>query len=77
MYQIFTYVKNRAAQVKSIDGEVTGMFLYAKTDENDTPNNNEYLLGGNRIIVHSLDLNREFNEIKLELNEIADKWIVS
>ena len=73
LYQIFTYVKNRKEQVKDIKGEVSGMLLYAKTDENVTPNNNEYSMSGNKIKVHSLDLNRDFSEIKQELNDLADK----
>lgn len=72
LYQIFTYVKNRTEQTKEIGGEVSGMLLYAKTDENVTPNNNEYSMSGNIIKVHSLDLDRDFNDIKKELNDIAD-----
>lgn len=73
LYQIFTYVKNRTEQVKESGGEVSGMLLYAKTDENITPNNNEYSMSGNKITVHSLDLDRNFEDIKQELNEIADR----
>lgn len=73
LYQIFTYVKNKAAEVKSSDLEVSGMLLYAKTNENITPNNNTYSMSGNQVTIHSLDLNRNFAEIKNELNDIADR----
>lgn len=75
LYQIFTYVKNRAEQTKNDNGEVSGMLLYARTDENVVPINNVYSMSGNKIIVHSLDLNRDFDEIKRELNELADNTI--
>ena len=67
LYQIFTYVKNRDTE-KS--GDVSGMLLYAKTDEDITPNQ-DYLMSGNRISVRSLDLNRSFLFIKEALNNIA------
>lgn len=75
LYQIFTYVKNRTEQMKQINGEVSGMLLYAGTDENVVPKNNTYSMSGNKNIVHSLDLNRDFEDIKSELNEIANRWL--
>lgn len=69
LYQIFTYVKNQ--DVMS-DGSVSGMLLYAKTDEIITPNN-EFLMSGNKIFVQTLDLNLMFSEIALQLNEIVEK----
>lgn len=74
LYQIFTYVKNLTEQMKNIERVVSGMLLYAKTDENVTPDNNQYSMSGNIIIVHSLDLNRGFNEIKQELNDIVERY---
>lgn len=70
LYQIFTYVKNKAA----FGGEVSGMLLYAKTDEELQPDNT-YLMSGNRIIVKTLDLNCDFSEIASQLNAIADAFI--
>lgn len=41
------------------------MLLYAKTDEDITPDN-DYLMGGNRISVKTLDLGAEWTEIKTQ-----------
>lgn len=68
LYQIFTYVKNKAMK----GGEVSGMLLYAKTDEEIYPNN-EYQMSGNKITVRTLDLNCEFENIAAQLDEIAQK----
>ena len=66
LYQIFTYVKNKA-----ISGtEVSGMLLYARTDEYIQPDN-VYMMSGNKISVKTLDLNCPFAEIKKQLDEIA------
>ena len=70
LYQIFTYVKNKATK----GGEVSGMLLYAKTDEEIYPNN-EYQMSGNRITVRTLDLNCEFEGISQQLNKIADAFL--
>ena len=67
LYQIFTYVKNKAVA----GGEVSGMLLYARTDEEIQPNN-EYMMSGNKISVKTLDLNRDFTEIAAQLNDIAE-----
>ena len=66
--QIFTYVKNLDV---SNTGNVSGMLLYAKTDEEILPNN-EYRMSGNKISVKTLDLNCDFNEIVVQLNKIVD-----
>ena len=71
LYQIFTYVKNRDADFKDAEHEVSGMLLYARTDEEIQPDNT-YMMSGNKISVKTLDLNREFSEIAKQLNEIAD-----
>ncbi len=69
LYQIFTYVKNKAVK----GGEVAGMLLYAKTDEEIYPDN-EYQMSGNKITVRTLDLNCEFNKIEKQLDSIANKF---
>lgn len=68
MYQIFTYVKN-----KDVDnsGKVSGMLLYAKTNETVAPDM-DAVFGKNRIMVKTLDLNCEFTKIKKQLDSIAD-----
>lgn len=70
LYQIFTYVKNKAVA----GGDVSGMLLYAKTDETVLPNNS-YMMSGNKISVRTLDLDCEFSEIAKQLNTIADNFI--
>lgn len=67
LYQIYTYVKNYD---KERTGNVSGMLLYAKTDEVMLPRNS-YKMGGNRISVETLNLDCDFEEIKRQLNEIA------
>lgn len=70
MYQIFTYVKNRDYQFDDETHKVSGMLLYAKTDEEIQPNN-VYQIHGNQITVRTLDLNLPFREIANQLNAIA------
>ncbi len=70
LYQIFTYVKNKEYELKDKDHKVSGMLLYAKTDEEIYPNN-VYQMSGNQITVRTLDLNLPFSEIAGQLNTIA------
>ena len=72
LYQIFTYVKNAAA-MKEQPHEVSGMLLYAKTDEEIAPNHT-YSMSGNRIRVETLDLNQDFDGIKAHLNQIVNEY---
>ena len=69
VYQIFTYVKNQDA---TGTGNVSGMLLYAKTDEAITPDCS-YIMGGNRISVKTLDLKKEFSLIAAQLDKIAEE----
>ena len=73
LYQIFTYVKNKEAELADRPHEVSGMLLYAKTDEEVYPEN-EYLMSGNYIGVRTLNLDGDFGMIKRQLDEIADKF---
>ena len=68
LYQIFTYVKNKATK----GGEVSGMLLYAKTDEEIYPDN-EYQMSGNKITVRTLDLNCDFESIAAQLDNIVQQ----
>lgn len=79
LYQLFTYVKNKDKDKRFGDQPhtVSGMLLYAKTDETEQPNNNEYKMGKNLIIVRTLDLNREFSIIKDDLREIARNYVLN
>lgn len=67
LYQIFTYVKNMD---KYRTGNVSGMLLYAKTEEAVTPNC-EFPMGGNKISVKTLDLNHRFPLIEEQLDKIV------
>ena len=72
LYQIFTYVKNK--QIDAASCEVSGMLLYAKTDEVVLPNN-IYKMSGNRISVKTLDLNQDFAIIKEQLDRIVGQYL--
>lgn len=70
LYQIFTYVKNKSVE----SGPVSGMLLYAKTDETIVPDG-EYQMSGNTISVRTLDLNCDFPQIAEQLNSIAKQYL--
>jgi 5-methylcytosine-specific restriction enzyme subunit McrC len=74
MYQIFTYVKNKEAELANKPHEVSGMLLYARTDEDIYPEN-EYRMSCNRIEVRTLNLDGDFAMIKEQLDWIADKYL--
>lgn len=69
MYQIFTYVKSKDTQrTGNVSG---GVLLYAKTDEEITPDN-DYMIDGNKISVKTLDLNADFPAIAKQLNVLPE-----
>lgn len=70
VYQIFTYVKN---QDKGNTGYVAGMLVYAKTEEDITPDC-VFNMGGNRIGAKTLDLNKDFKLIAAQLDDIAEQF---
>ena len=72
LYQIFTYVKNRDAAFGNAPHRVSGLLLYAATDEAIQPDS-RYQMCGNTISVRTLDLNREFSQIAAQLNAIAEE----
>ncbi|WP_088087604.1 5-methylcytosine-specific restriction endonuclease system specificity protein McrC [Bacillus sp. OV166] len=67
LYQIFTYVKNKD---RNGSGNVSGALLYAKTDEDITPDN-DYSIGGNRFSVKTLDLGADWREIVVQLRAVV------
>lgn len=73
LYQIFTYVKNKEAELAEQPHLVAGMLLYARTDEEIYPEN-EYRMSGNQIGVRTLNLDGDFDMIKSQLDEIAEKF---
>ena len=70
LYQIFTYVKNRDYKFEDLEHKVSGMLLYAKTEDEIQPNN-VYQMHGNQITVKTLDLSLPFSDIKKQLDEIV------
>ena len=72
LYQIFTYVKNKDTEFGSEPHRVSGMLLYAATDEAIQPDNS-YQMSGNQISVKTLDLNQDFSEIAKQLNKIIEE----
>ena len=72
LYQIFTYVKNKEADLADVPHEVSGMLLYAGADEEVQPDA-EYHMSGNRIGVRTLNLDRPFEDIRTQLDGIADR----
>jgi len=71
LYQIFAYVKN---QDKGNTGNVSGILLYAKTTEEDVPDNTSFVIGNNHFCVRTLDLNQPFEQIKQQLDMIAQSY---
>ena len=74
-YIYFTYVKNKDEELTraGFGHNVSGMLLYARTDELVLPNN-EYRMSGNRISVKTLDLDQEFSVIAEQLDQIAENY---
>ncbi len=73
LYQIFAYVKNRDAAFGKAPHSVSGMLLYAATDESVQPDC-AYRMSGNRISAGTLDLNRDFSDIRQRLDGIACEY---
>ena len=75
LYQIFTYVKNEEAQLTAAGTprEVSGMLLYAKTDEAVQPEG-DWLMSGNRICVRTLDLECDFPQVRAQLDTIVAEY---
>ncbi len=65
-------MKNKDIEFGENPHTVSGMLLYARTDETIQPDN-IYQMSGNKISVKTLDLNRAFPEITAQLNAIVDE----
>jgi 5-methylcytosine-specific restriction enzyme subunit McrC len=74
LYQIFTYVKNKEVELADKPHIISGMLLYAKTDETLLPNQT-YQMSGNKISVKTLDLDCDFEKIAEQLDEIVDEFL--
>ena len=74
LYQIFTYVKNKEAELKNKPHEkVAGMLLYAQTEEEGAIEKN-YRMSGNPISVRTLDLSGDFSTIRNQLDRIVEEY---
>ncbi len=67
-------MKNKEIELADQPHVVSGMLLYAKTDEDIYPEN-EYLMSGNRIEVRTLNLDGDFEAIRAQLNRIVEKYL--
>ena len=67
LYQIFSYVKNCD---KEMTGNVSGVLLYAKTNEANTPDS-DYVMGGNLISLKTLDLDSDWEKITERLEALC------
>lgn len=76
LYQIFTYVKNMEAALSEDGYTISGMLLYAQTDEEDKYDST-YLMSGNKVSIKTLDLNCAFSEIRAQLDNIANTLMYS
>ena len=70
LYQIYSYVKNYDV---NNTGLVSGLLLYAGTNEDIVPNF-DYLMGGNKISTKTLDLNADFSFIKKQLDNLIIQY---
>ena len=72
----YSFVKTKENELAEVPHEkVAGMLLYAQTEE-EGKFNNEYQIMGNRICVRTLDLSGDFQSIKKQLDEIAEKYLL-
>ncbi len=71
-YQINSYVTNKVYEYRTNDKdiEVAGMLLYAKTDEEISPDIETKVMGSN-MYVRTIDLNKKFTDIEKQLYDIA------
>lgn len=71
IYQIQSYVMNHD---RKHSGNVDGMLLYAKTDEEIIPDGQIKLNDGNIISFKTLDLSKDFVSIKKQLDEFVASY---
>ena len=71
-YQINSYVTNKVYEYnkQNINIEVAGMLLYAKTDEEISPDIETKVMGS-KMYVKTIDLNTNFKNIEKQLYEIG------
>ncbi len=74
LYQIFTYVKNMTTGFKDKFSKVSGMLMYARTDEEFQLLEKEYHMSGSQIAVITLNLDCDFEEVAGQLNKIVELY---
>ena len=75
LYQIFTYVKNKDYAFGETPHKVSGLLLYAKTEDQIHPDPT-YQMHGNEIGVKTLDLNLPFEGIRKQLDGIVREMML-
>lgn len=71
LYQLLAYVKNKDVQR---DGSVSGLLLYARTGAGEQPDL-DVTIQGNRIAARTLDLNKPWEDLRAQLDDIVRWWI--
>ena len=72
LYQIFSYVKNMD---KDDTGNVSGLLLYAKTEEDNLQDERKIVISNNPIGIKTLNLNSDFKDIACQLDEIIIEYL--
>ena len=75
LYQIFPYVKNKDYAFGETPHKVSGLLLYAKTEDQIHPDQT-YQKHGNEIGVKTLDLNLPFEGIRKQLDGIVREMML-
>ena len=74
-FELHAYVTNKDKELAEIPHSVSGLLLYAGTDELYQPKAFNTLKGGLKIGIRTLDLNQEFKVIKEQLDDIISSWL--
>ena len=69
--QLFAYISNESY---GSDKVVSGMLLYAQTDE-EIANDNTTSIMGHKMSIRTLDLRKKFDVIEAQLNKIVDDFM--
>lgn len=67
------YVKNKGIELSGTEHGVAGLLLYARTDEPIVPNQS-YRMGGNTISVRTPDLNRDFADMRSQMDGMCSAF---
>lgn len=70
LYQIFSYVKNESLSERSKNKEISGMLLYALSEQSGACRLS-HRMSGHQISVQTVDLNCSFADITQQLDNIV------